>query len=141
RAGHALPPRSLLPGSNPVAAGARLDARGRARKTRRPIPSQPAGRRRGDRRTMSSYLLLSTLNFSLGGLVFLLGFLILRENPRQRLKRIVDLMLFFGGVGAVLAAASFLAARSGARTAATTSLLENLSYVWEFLFPELVLLS
>ncbi len=90
---------------------------------------------------MSSYLLLSTLNFSLGGLVFLLGFIILRENPRHRLNRAVALMLFFGGVGAVLAAASFMAARSGARTAATVGLLENLSYVWEFFFPTLFLFA
>ena len=90
---------------------------------------------------MSSYLLLSTLNFSLGGLVFLLGFIIFRENPRQRLNRIVAMMLFFGGVGAVLGAASFLAARSGARTAGTASLLENLSYVWEFFFPTLFLFA
>src|SRR5262245_52097867 len=90
---------------------------------------------------MSSYLLLSTLNFSLGGLVFLLGFIILRENPRHRLNRAVAMMLFFGGVGAVLAAASFMAARSGARTAATAGLLENLSYVWEFFFPTLFLFA
>jgi len=90
---------------------------------------------------MSSYLLLSTLNFSLGGLVFLLGFIILRENPRHRLNRIVALMLFFGGVGAILAAASFLAARSGTRTEATAGLLENLSYVWEFFFPALFLFA
>jgi sigma-B regulation protein RsbU (phosphoserine phosphatase) len=90
---------------------------------------------------MSSYLLLSTLNFSLGGLVFLLGFIILRENPRHRLNRIVSLMLFFGGVGAILAAASFLAAREGTRTASTASLLENLSYIWEFYFPALFLFA
>jgi len=90
---------------------------------------------------MSSYLLLSTLNFSLGGLVFLLGFIILRENPRYRLNRIVAMMLFFGGVGAVLAAASFLAARAGTRTAATVNLLENLSYIWEFFFPSLFLFA
>src|SRR4029078_9729718 len=109
--------------------GALLDARGWARKTRSPSPSQAGGpptQGRDDRRTMSSYLLLSTLNFSLGGLVFLLGFIILRETPRQRLIPIVAMMLFFAGVGAVLAAASFLAARSGARTVATTNLLENL---------------
>ena len=34
-------------------------------------------------------------------LVFLLGFIILRENPRYRLNRIVALMLFFGGLGAI----------------------------------------
>ncbi|MEO5616952.1 MAG: GAF domain-containing SpoIIE family protein phosphatase [Candidatus Eisenbacteria bacterium] len=90
---------------------------------------------------MSSYLLLSTLNFSLGGLVFLLGFIILRENPRHRLNRIVALMLFFGGVGAFLAAASFLAARAGTRTASTAHLIENLSYVWEFYFPALFLFA
>ena len=90
---------------------------------------------------MSSYLLLSTLNFSLGGLVFLLGFIILRENPRHRLNRVVAMMLFFGGVGAVLAAASFMAARAGTRTAATAGLLENLSYVWEFFFPTLFLFA
>ncbi len=90
---------------------------------------------------MSSYLLLSTLNFSLGGLVFLLGFIILRENPRHRLNRIVAVMLFFGGLGAILAAASFLAARSGPRDAATGGLLENLSYAWEFFFPALFLFA
>jgi len=90
---------------------------------------------------MSSNLLLSTLNFSLGGLVFMLGVIILRENPRHRLNRIVALMLFFGGVGAILAAASFLAARAGTRTAATEGLLENLSYIWEFFFPALFLFA
>ena len=52
--------------------------------------------------TDSSHL-LATVNLVLGGLVFLLGFVILRENPRQRLNRVVSLMLFFGGFGAVLA--------------------------------------
>ena len=51
---------------------------------------------------MRSYLLLSTLNFSLGGLVFLLGFLILRENPHQRLNRVVSMMLFFDAILALL---------------------------------------
>src|SRR5690349_13939190 len=90
---------------------------------------------------MSSYLLLSTLNFSLGGLVFLLGLVILRENPHHRLNRVVALMLFFGGVGAILAAASFMSAHSGARNASTESLLESLSYIWEFFFPALFLFA
>ena len=36
---------------------------------------------------MGSYLILATVNLVLGGLAFLLGMLILRENPRQRLNR------------------------------------------------------
>ncbi len=90
---------------------------------------------------MNSFLLLSTLNLSLGGLVFLLGFVILRENPGQRLNRIVALMLFFGGFGAVLAALSFMAAQSAKGAAATAPLLQSMSYVWEFFFPTLFLFA
>jgi phosphoserine phosphatase RsbU/P len=90
---------------------------------------------------MNSFLLLSTLNLSLGGLVFLLGFVILRENPGQRLNRVVALMLFFGGFGAVLAALSFMAAQNARGAAATAPLLQSMSYVWEFFFPTLFLFA
>ncbi|MGH7536127.1 MAG: hypothetical protein ACREMG_11185, partial [Gemmatimonadales bacterium] len=72
---------------------------------------------------MNSFRLLATLNLCLGGLVFLLGLLILRENPRQRLNRVVALMLFFGGLGSILAAMSFLNAGpvGGATTAAAAA--------------------
>ena len=88
---------------------------------------------------MNAFLLLSTLNLSLGGLVFLLGFLILRENPGQRLNRVVALMLFFGGLGAVFAALSFMASRGG--TTAAPGTLRDLSYVWELFFPTLFLFA
>src|SRR6266487_6461716 len=90
---------------------------------------------------MNQFLLLSTLNLSLGGLVFLLGFIILRENSGSRLNRVVALMLFFGGLGAVLAALSMMAARSGAAAAGTTNALESVSYLWEFFFPSLFLFA
>ena len=88
---------------------------------------------------MNAFLLLSTLNLSLGGLVFLLGFLILRENPGQRLNRVVALMLFFGGLGAVFAALTFMASRGG--TAAAPGTLRDLSYIWELFFPTLLLFA
>jgi sigma-B regulation protein RsbU (phosphoserine phosphatase) len=88
---------------------------------------------------MNAFLLLSTLNLSLGGLVFLLGFLILRENPGQRLNRVVALMLFFGGLGAVFAALSFMASRGG--TMAAPGTLRDLSYMWELFFPTLFLFA
>ncbi len=86
---------------------------------------------------MDSHLALSTLNLGLGGLVFLLGLVILRENPHQRVNRLVAMMLFFGGFGAVLAGLSFLG--SGPRTSAQQApdLLTNMAYVWEFFFPTL----
>lgn len=90
---------------------------------------------------MNSFLILSTLNLSLGGLVFLLGFVILRENSGSRLNRAVALMMFFGGIGAVFAALSLMAARSGVQGEAASDILENLSYVWEFFFPALFLFA
>ncbi len=97
---------------------------------------------------MSSLLVLATINLVLGGLVFLLGILILRENPRQRLNRVVSLMMFFGGFGALLTALGLLHARTGvgaaAATAATrggTNTVQHFAYLWEFFFPSLFLFA
>ena len=87
---------------------------------------------------MNSYLLLSTLNLALGGLVFLLGVVILRENPGHRVNRAVALMLFFGGIGAILAGVAFLAARPGGQA---PEVLNNVSYLWEFFFPTVFLFA
>jgi serine phosphatase RsbU (regulator of sigma subunit) len=87
---------------------------------------------------MNSPLILTTLNLALGGLVFLLGVIILRENPGQRLNRVVAFMLFFGGFGSILAATAFL----GTRPATSgVGLLESVAYVWEFYFPTLFLFA
>ena len=99
---------------------------------------------------MNSFRLLASLNLCLGGLVFLLGLLILRENPRQRLNRVVALMLFFGGFGSVLAAMSFLnagpvglaaTAAFGVAQSSGQSSVQNFSYLWEFFFPTLFLFA
>src|SRR5213593_1565291 len=93
---------------------------------------------------MSSDLVLSTLNLCLAGLVFLLGLVIFRENPGQRLNRLVALMLFFGGFGAVVAAVGMLAGRSTSSAVgahAVSDLLQNVAYVWEFYFPSLFMFA
>ncbi|MFI5372610.1 MAG: PP2C family protein-serine/threonine phosphatase [Candidatus Eisenbacteria bacterium] len=91
---------------------------------------------------MGAILILATVNLSLGGLGFLLGLLILRENPRQRLNRVVALMLFFAGFGSMLAALGFL---GGSRTQPTgiaaVNPIESLAYLWEFYFPTLFLFA
>lgn len=78
-----------------------------------------------------TYHLLASVNLVLGGLVFLLGLVILRENTQQRLNRVVSAMLFFGGFGAVLSALSLLipAAQPGVNHT------DNVAYVWELFFP------
>ena len=93
---------------------------------------------------MNLNLLLSTLNLSLGGLVLLLGLVIFRENPGQRLNRLVALTLFFGGVGAMLATTAFVSTRAGAPAnagRAAADLLQNFSYLWEFFFPTLFMFA
>jgi serine phosphatase RsbU (regulator of sigma subunit) len=97
---------------------------------------------------MNSFRLLATLNLCLGGLVFLLGLLILRENPRQRLNRVVALMLFFGGFGSILAAMSFLdagpigaAALRAMPAGGSQRSVQNFAYLWEFFFPTLFLFA
>src|SRR5438093_12555960 len=96
---------------------------------------------------MSTLTVLATLNLVLGGLVFLLGLLILRENPRQRLNRVVSLMMFFGGFGALLTALGLLPGRAGTEAAAAVSAagakgtVQHFAYVWEFFFPSLFLFA
>ena len=80
---------------------------------------------------------LATVNLVLGGLVFLLGLVILRENPGQRLNRVVSMLLFFGGFGSVLAALSLLVKPDSPAAA----LPDNAAYLWEFFFPTAFLLA
>lgn len=97
---------------------------------------------------MNLYLVLASLNLCIGGLAFLLGFLILRENARHRLNRVVAFTLFFGGIGSILGALSFLAARPlapGPAPAASpipaAGFFPHFAYLWEFFFPTLFLFA
>ena len=89
---------------------------------------------------MTPFVWLATGNLILGGMVFLLGLIILRENPRQLLNRVVVFMLFFGGLGSILAAMTFLGSGEG-ETVRRPVLAENFAYLWEFFFPTLLLFA
>jgi serine phosphatase RsbU (regulator of sigma subunit) len=78
-----------------------------------------------------------------GGVVlFLLGTVILRENPRDRVNRVTGTMMFFGGLGPILAAFGALidSLRPGSNIA-QTGFYYNFFYLWEFFFPQLVFFS
>ncbi len=82
---------------------------------------------------------IATLYLLVGGLVFLLGFLILREAPREKANRATALMLSFGGLGSVLGAIGFiLEGAAAARHPGATDLLRSFNYLWEFFFPSLL---
>jgi len=86
---------------------------------------------------MNSFLVLAALNLALSGLVFLLGLLILRESPRQRLNRMVSSMLFFGGFGSLLAGLALLPGRTGSGSGTSSQFVQHYAYLWEFFFPAL----
>src|SRR5437867_10033730 len=82
---------------------------------------------------------IATLYLLVGGLVFLLGFLILREAPREKANRATALMLSFGGLGSVLGAIGYiLEGATAAPRAGATDLLRSFNYLWEFFFPSLL---
>lgn len=82
---------------------------------------------------------IATVYLLVGGLVFLLGFLILREAPREKANRATALMLSFGGLGSVLGAIGFILERAvEAPRAGTTDVLRSFNYLWEFFFPSLL---
>ena len=82
---------------------------------------------------------VATLYLIVGGLVFLLGIVILREAPREKANRATALMLFFGGLGSVLGAIGFiLEGVGGTKRTGGTDLLRSFNYLWELFFPSLL---
>jgi sigma-B regulation protein RsbU (phosphoserine phosphatase) len=84
----------------------------------------------------------ATTCFLLGAVILFLGIAILRDGGRDRLHRVTALMLFFGGLGALLVGLG-LAVR--ASTPVGTELFTQISVqfasIWEFFFPALLLFT
>src|SRR5512144_167096 len=85
---------------------------------------------------MNSFL--ATLYLLVGALVALLGFVILREGPREKANRATALMLFSGGIGSVLGGIGLLLLGVGATRGDPNDLLRSFNYLWEFFFPSLL---
>jgi serine phosphatase RsbU (regulator of sigma subunit) len=82
---------------------------------------------------------VATLYLIVGGLVFLLGIVILREAPKEKANRATALMLFFGGLGSVLGAIGFILEGAGGKAKiGSTDLLRSFNYLWELFFPSLL---
>ena len=85
-----------------------------------------------------SNVTIGTLYLLVGGLVFILGLVILRESPRERTNRATALMLFVAGLGSVLGAIGFsLESITGPR-AGSNDVLRSFNYLWELFFPSLL---
>lgn len=87
-------------------------------------------------------ILLGALHLAVGVINLLLGLVILREAPRQRLHQAACILLFSAALGALLGSSSFLflLLRSAA-TEFQVDFVRNFAYLWEFFFPALLLIA
>jgi serine phosphatase RsbU (regulator of sigma subunit) len=88
-------------------------------------------------------ILVVSVYLACGAILLFLSGVILKEDSRNRVNRATSLMLFFGGLGPLLASLGiFLTSGSGADTLVSSSpFTHNIFYVWEFFFPSLLLFS
>ena len=91
---------------------------------------------------MRGNLLIAAIYLAGGVALFLLGLVILRENPRERINRVTSTMMFFGGLGPILGAFGTLVYYLNPTShVLQTGFYYNFFYLWEFFFPQLVLFS
>lgn len=92
---------------------------------------------------MDLTLLGALLYLACGGAVILLGLLVLREAPGDRLRRTAAAMMFFGGLGPIVGGAGMILAGRGPEAAAflATDAAHALGYTWELFFPSLLLFA
>ena len=91
---------------------------------------------------MSESGLITFLYLACGLFFFLLGLTILRIGRSSAPTRAAAMMLFFAGIGPLLAAASILLeANLREGSVVYQSMLESFEYLWEFFFPSLMLFA
>jgi sigma-B regulation protein RsbU (phosphoserine phosphatase) len=84
-------------------------------------------------------IVIAVFYFLLGTVLWLLGTVIFKENPNNRVNRVTGTMLFFGGLGPLFAAIGTGFGLSAASVSITeTSSYYNLFYIWELFFPQLL---
>ncbi len=83
---------------------------------------------------------INVFYFIAGVYILLLGWLILRENPRQKVSRILAVLLFLAALGPLFTALGLLV-ENNASAAENFTQLFRYATIWEFFFPQLVLFS
>ena len=92
---------------------------------------------------MNLQILVISVYLACGAILLFLGGVIFKEDPKNRVNRATSLMLFFAGLGPLLASLGiFLTSGNGAAPlVASSPFTHNIFYVWEFFFPSLLLFS
>lgn len=90
---------------------------------------------------MNLPLIGAFLYLACGGAILLLGVLVLRASPGERLNRITAGMMLFGGLGPLVGGLGLLLPVYGKPAIEGGLLAEVLNGTWEFFFPTLLLFS
>jgi sigma-B regulation protein RsbU (phosphoserine phosphatase) len=75
-----------------------------------------------------------------GIILLLLGIVIFRENPRQRINRVTGVMMILAGTGPIFGAFGLLLSHASA-TRIDLGFFRKVFLIWEFFFPQLLLFS
>lgn len=92
---------------------------------------------------MNLQILVISVYLACGAILLFLGGVIFKEDSKNRVNRATSLMLFFAGLGPLLASLGiFLTSSSGTQPlVASSPFTHNIFYIWEFFFPSLLLFS
>ena len=89
---------------------------------------------------MTIAYIISLLYLTLGIVLILLGLVILKENPKQRLHRITGVMMFFAGIGPIFGAFGLLL-QASPEAGTVIEPFRKIFILWEFFFPTMLLFS
>ncbi|NIS17363.1 MAG: SpoIIE family protein phosphatase [Aliifodinibius sp.] len=90
---------------------------------------------------MDYQLLIGVIYLIFSALLFFTGTVIFRENPYRRLNRVTSLLLIFAGLAPLFAALGVFLGRTAGTVEGQVPFYENLFFLWELFFPQLVLFS
>ncbi len=90
---------------------------------------------------MNIILLTSIIYLTIGVLLSLIGILIFRENPSQRINRATAVMILLAAVAPIMGAFGLLINKMGAQLQLDIELFKRIFLIWEFFFPQLLYFS
>ncbi|UCE07705.1 MAG: hypothetical protein JSW07_06650, partial [bacterium] len=90
---------------------------------------------------MDIILLTSIIYLTVGVLLSLIGILIFRENPSQRINRATAVMILLAALAPIMGAFGLLINRMNAQLKLDLELFNRIFLIWEFFFPQLLYFS
>ncbi|MDZ7330857.1 MAG: SpoIIE family protein phosphatase [candidate division KSB1 bacterium] len=85
--------------------------------------------------------LTSVVYLTIGVVLCLIGILIFRESPSQRVHRATAVMIFLASLGPIMGAFGLILNRMGSKINLDVELFRRIFLVWEFFFPQLLYFS